>query len=279
MNASYKYTAIIVEDNKLQFDFYRKELNKFDIIKILNEKLISFKNDIIREIESNNPDIIIMDVELSDCNAFEIVKEVKADRNNPRYFILMTNYKKAYSDQFLNTLNFEEDSKVLKFIDKRGFYGDDIETFDEGNDVVVDLKTIIENARVRITDSLQRYLQLKANSKFKEFENFHVKFIDIIKLVYQNKIIVIYYLENGKTQQKAVINEKNQLENELMSNKFFIKINRSLIVNSYHKIYIKTESPSVGANYNVNKIKTLACDEYSIVTNTFREAFLGKLKK
>jgi DNA-binding NarL/FixJ family response regulator len=75
-----KTTCMIIDDEIEAIDCLERLLLKIDTIQILSS--ITQTKDIIPEIISKKPDILFLDVEISDKTGFEILDELKKERIN-----------------------------------------------------------------------------------------------------------------------------------------------------------------------------------------------------
>ncbi len=71
-----KKTILIVEDNELNLKLFSDILDAhgFDVIGVRGGE------NIIQEVKSGNPDLIIMDIQLPNISGIDLIKEIKQDK-------------------------------------------------------------------------------------------------------------------------------------------------------------------------------------------------------
>lgn len=201
--------ALIIEDELPSARRIERFLNNFEI-EVLTT-LTSVKKS-IKWLESNShPDIIFMDIHLSDGLCFEIFDAINVDSK-----IVFTT---AYSNYSIKAFDYDSISYLLKPINEE------------------QLKKAIEKAKDHCQQAkdLEQFKELITNYKVQKYKNsFAVKVGTKIKMISTEKIDCFYSFENAtyiKTEgSNYIINHSlTTLEIQLDPEQFF-RVNRTYMV-------------------------------------------------
>ena len=184
----------------------------------------------IKLIENSKPDILFLDIELTDGTGFDILEEVKADINFEIIFATAFNY---YA---IKAIKFSALDYLLKPVD------------------VKELVAAIENAKFKISNKINRSQnihllkkQLSKQSTDKitlptESGYIFVSIDDIIRCQAESNYTTFYF-KNGKSV--LISHTLKDYEELLQDNKFFRVHNSHLINMSYVVKYLKGKTPRV----------------------------------
>ena len=84
------FRALVVDDEQLARDRILNLLEQDDEITVIGE--CASGTDAIQQINTNKPDIVFLDIEIPDANAFQVIKEI--DGAIKPYIIFVTAYIK-----------------------------------------------------------------------------------------------------------------------------------------------------------------------------------------
>jgi two-component system LytT family response regulator len=181
-------------------------------------------------IENNKPDILFLDIELTDGTGFDILEAVKADTNFEIIFATAFNY---YA---IKAIKFSALDYLLKPVD------------------VNELVAAIENAKYKILNNINRSQNIKLlrNLLLKQSTDkislptdsgyIFVSIDDIIRCQAESNYTTFYF-KNGKSV--LISHTLKEYEELLRENKFFRVHNSHLINMSYVVKYLKGKTPRV----------------------------------
>jgi len=201
--------VIIVEDELPSVRRLERFLKNFEI-EIL-ENLSSVKTTISWFKKNKQPDIIFLDVQLSDGLCFEIFKDIKITSK-----IIFTT---AYSNYSIKAFDYNSVSYLLKPINKYKL-----------SEAIDKAKSIHQKE-----EDLEKFKQLVSNYNVEIYkESFTVKVGKKIKIIKVDEVHCFYSFENAtflKTfESNYIINHSlTSLENDLNPNYFF-RVNRTFIL-------------------------------------------------
>jgi two-component system, LytTR family, response regulator LytT len=227
---------IIIEDEEPAFNRLKKMIGEIDSQLVFLENLGSVKSSVEWFQNNPQPDLIFMDIQLSDGNSFEIFKQVKV--TCPIIFIT------AFDQFALEAFKVNSVDYILKPIKKEELSAS-IEKFNS--------RKIVQN--VDFTQLLQMMQQPKTQYK----ERFAVKFGEHLRTIETNDI-AYFYTENRVNffvtfDTKRYVNDFNLDELEaLLPPKQFFRINRQFIISiksiaemltySKSRVLVKLNPPS-----------------------------------
>ena len=213
--------AIIIDDEFLARKRVSNLLNEVNEIEVIDE--CSSGKEAIAKINSIKPDLIFLDIKITDMTGFDILKEI--DQNSMPLVIFIT----AFDEFALKAFDFFAFDYLLKpFKDERFFQSTNrvIELFQANKPKGIDKKIsnllkYIENPDQDFLEVRQTKLAIKANGKISFINKEDIKYI----------LASGYYAEIFTDQKKYVLRESlNALINQLKSFKFQ-RIHRSTIIN------------------------------------------------
>jgi DNA-binding response OmpR family regulator len=75
--------VLVVEDNEIECDLYRENLNKsgFEVI------VLSDPTQALDYVKENNPDLVILDIEMPEINGFDLARMIKKQFDTPIMFV------------------------------------------------------------------------------------------------------------------------------------------------------------------------------------------------
>ncbi len=227
---------IIIEDEEPAFNRLKKMIGEIDSQLVFLENLGSVKATVEWLQNNPQPDLIFMDIQLSDGKSFEIFKQVKV--TSPIIFIT------AFDQFALEAFKVNSVDYILKPIKKEELAAS-IEKF---------------NARkIPINFDFNQLLQMMQQPKTQYKERFAVKFGEHLRTIETNDI-AYFYTENRVNffvtfDTKRYVNDFNLDELEaLLPPKSFFRINRQFIISiksiaemltySKSRVLVKLNPPS-----------------------------------
>ena len=201
--------AIIIEDELPSARRLERLLEGFNI-EIL-ETINSIKSTVNWFQKNTQPDLIFLDVQLSDGLCFEIFKQIKIDAK-----IIFTT---AYSNYSIKAFDYNSISYLLKPIN-----------FDKLSEAIEKAKNVHQKE-----SDFERFKELGSNYKTEIYkESFTVKVGKKIKIIKTDEVACFYSFENAtflKTnyQSYSIKNSLSNLENDLNPEHFF-RVNRTFIL-------------------------------------------------
>jgi two-component system LytT family response regulator len=252
--------TIIIDDEFLARKRISNLLNDIKEIELIEE--CSSGKEAINMIAAKKPDLIFLDIKLTDMTGFDILNEIDAA---DRPLVIFTT---AYDEFAIKAFDiFAFDYLLKPFKDDRFFQSTTkaIESFfsnkSQGLDKKVnDLLKYIENPQDGFLEAKQTKLPIKANGK--------ISFIDKVDIKYI--IASGYYAEIYTEQKKHILRESlNRLMNQLKSSNF-IRIHRSTIVN------ISGIKEVISSNYGEFDVKMLD-EKLFRISKTHKKEFQNKM--
>lgn len=274
----YKYTCLLLEDNPIHFKLYSKLISEIPYLSLKNDELCCEKNDIYDKIETHKPDLLIFDIELTDCNAFEIIDNLPKMPYNNYHIVLLTEFYSENKDKYINFVNKHILEKTIVFLSKEKFSERDI------------LTQTFENLKQKINSDTHRVFQFISKKK-ENIISLNFPFIDIIALEYIPNGISRIYIFNKQHQieRYTIEHSVSILQSKLLTNKFFIQISKEFVINTIHIKQIKSltvkKADGSDESRNTYHIKmpfheNLELKEnYIKVTNYFSKSFLNLISK
>ncbi|MGK0414295.1 MAG: two-component system response regulator LytT [Polaribacter sp.] len=201
--------ALIIEDELPSARRLERLLQDFEI-EIL-EKLTSIKSSVVWFQNNHQPDIIFLDIQLSDGLCFEIFKHVKITSK-----IIFTT---AFSNYSIKAFDYNSISYLLKPIQKESL-----------ENAILKAQKVLQKE----TD-LEQFKELLTNYKLAIYkESFTVKIGKKIKILNAKEICCFYSFENATYLKTDVSNyvihqSLTNLETDLNPNEFF-RVNRTFII-------------------------------------------------
>lgn len=213
--------TLIVDDESLSRKRVSNLLNDIKEIELIGE--CSSGKDAIHIITTKTPDLVFLDIQLTDMTGFDILKQI--DPSVRPLVIFIT----AFDEFALKAFDFFAFDYLLKpFKDERflqstnkvieSFYSKESHGLDRK---INDLLKYIENPKEDFLEIRTSKLAIKANGKISFIEKDKIKYI----------LASGYYAEIYSDQKKYLLRESlNSLLDQLTSSKF-IRIHRSTIIN------------------------------------------------
>ncbi|WP_341216722.1 response regulator [uncultured Wocania sp.] len=214
--------AIIIDDEFLARKRVSNLLNDIKEIELIEE--CSSGKEAIKAINEKKPDLIFLDIQITDMTGFDILKEL--DESIMPLVIFIT----AFDEFALKAFDFFAFDYLLKpFKDERFFQSTNkvIELFSSNksnslNKKINNLLKYIENPNANFSEIKHTKLAIKANGKVSFIEKNNIKYIQASG----------YYAEIFTEQKKYLLRESlNSLLEQLKSFNF-IRIHRSTIINT-----------------------------------------------
>lgn len=214
--------AIIIDDEFLARKRVSNLLNDIKEIELIEE--CSSGKEAIKAINQKKPDLIFLDIQITDMTGFDILKEL--DESIMPLVIFIT----AFDEFALKAFDFFAFDYLLKpFKDERFFQSTNkvIELFSSNksnslNKKINNLLKYIENPNANFSEIKHTKLAIKANGKVSFIEKNNIKYIQASG----------YYAEIFTEQKKYLLRESlNSLLEQLKSFNF-IRIHRSTIINT-----------------------------------------------
>ncbi len=230
-NANYKFTLLLAEDDELQYKKYLKLFNQFDDIKIVNKEQICTADTILSSINNYLPDFLLLDIELEDCTAFDIIDKLpKSD--NTWFILLVTSHDDKHIAEYAKVNNMNISNKNISFTTKDNF------------DEISELRQILNSMKQRVCYDLNRPVQLSARFKDKiELINYRYSDIAFIRFREAN-ITELYFFNNlHKLECNRIYDHYDTIALQILKNKFFIEISSTIIINTFHIIKVMYQEP------------------------------------
>ncbi|WP_242202812.1 LytR/AlgR family response regulator transcription factor [Aestuariivivens insulae] len=252
--------AIIIDDEFLARKRVFNLLNEVKEIDVVDE--CSSGKEAISKINTTKPDLVFLDIKLTDMTGFDILKEI--DQNNMPLVIFIT----AFDEFALKAFDFFAFDYLLKpFKDERFFQSTNrvIDLFysnkSQGlNNKITDLLKYIENPNQGFSEVKQTKLAIKANGKISFINKEDIKYI----------LASGYYAEIFTEQKKHVLRESlNSLLEQLKSFKFQ-RIHRSTIIN------ISLIKEVLYSNYGEIDVK-MQDEKLFRISKTYKKEFQKKM--
>ena len=205
--------AIIIEDEKPAARRLQRMLNKNGIE--INTMLHSVQSSIEWLLNNPKPDLIFLDIQLSDGLSFEIFEEVTIDSS-----IIFTT---AYDEYALKAFKLNSIDYLLKPIDE-----------DELKNALTQYDKQHKNTVLNLAQIQSLF---KINNPYKKYKKrFSIKVGQHLKIINTSDIICFYsedkttYIKTKENRDYIVEKSLDDLERELSPQTFF-KINRKIIIN------------------------------------------------
>ncbi|WP_242118104.1 LytR/AlgR family response regulator transcription factor [Aestuariivivens sediminicola] len=252
--------AIIVDDEFLARKRVSNLLNDIKEIEVIDE--YSSGKEAINKINTVKPDLLFLDIKITDMTGFEILKEI--DQNTMPLVIFIT----AYDEFALKAFDFFAFDYLLKpFKDERFLQSTKrvIELFQTNKSKGIDRKIsnllkYIENPDQEFLEVRQTKLAIKANGKISFINKDDIKYI----------LASGYYAEIFTEQKKYVLRESlNSLFHQLKSFQFE-RIHRSTIINT------SLIKEVLYSNYGEIDVK-MQDDKLFRISKTYKKEFQKKM--
>lgn len=230
-NANYKFTLLLAEDDELQYKKYIKVLNQFDDIQIVNTMQLSRKEDVLLSIGHYLPDFLLLDVELEDCTAFDIIENLpKSD--NTWFILLVTSHDDKHISEYARVNNKNISTKNISFTTKDNF------------NEITELRQILNSMKQRVCYDLNRPIQISARFKDK-IELVNYRYSDIAFIRFREADITELYFFNNlhKLECNRIYDHYDSISVQILKNKFFIEISSNFIINTFHIIKVLYQEP------------------------------------
>ena len=273
--------AIIVDDEFLARKRVSNLLNDIKEIEVIDE--CSSGKEAINKINTVKPDLLFLDIKITDMTGFEILKEI--DQNTMPLVIFITAYDEFALKAFdfsqiihkipeieqlncnLKTIFFAFDYLLKPFKDERFLQSTKrvIELFQTNKSKGIDRKIsnllkYIENPDQEFLEVRQTKLAIKANGKISFINKDDIKYI----------LASGYYAEIFTEQKKYVLRESlNSLFNQLKSFQFE-RIHRSTIINT------SLIKEVLYSNYGEIDVK-MQDDKLFRISKTYKKEFQKKM--
>ena len=235
--------ALIIDDEELARKRVLNLLEEVPAIEVIGE--CSNGQTAIQKINSQNPDLIFLDINMKDMNGFEVLKKVEIE---PKPVVIFVTAYDTYATRAFDVEAF--DFLLKPFKDQRFFKTIERVLKTTGNEANV----LFEK---RIKDLFKAYTQepkvVKAACKIPVKQGNKTVLIDQKNILYI--ISSSYYAEIYTQAGKYVLRESlNNMEEQLDSDCFF-RIHRSTIVNIDHvKEIVHSEYSEMDAKMSDDKL-------------------------
>jgi two-component system, LytTR family, response regulator len=177
---------------------------------------ISDAEEALNAIQTQSPDLVIMDIHMPKMNAFEILEQI----SKPTF---ITIFVTAYSEHALKAFKFSAFDYLLKPVEEEQFLlavRKAIQSI-ERSEIKTDIKTLMHNINT-IKDPLSMKLCIN------HVNGFSIISIDDIIYCEADSCYTIFKLTNGK----QIISSKTLAEYEsIMDHQLFLRIHRSFLIN------------------------------------------------
>jgi len=252
--------AIIIDDEFLARKRVSNLLNDVKDIQVIDE--CSSGKEAITKINSAKPDLIFLDIKITDMTGFDILKEI--DQNTMPLVIFIT----AFDEFALKAFDFFAFDYLLKpFKDERFFQSTNrvIELFKSNksqglNKKINNLLKYIENPNQEFLEVKKTKLAIKSNGKISFINKDDIKYI----------LASGYYAEIFTDQKKYVLRESlNSLLSQLNSFKFQ-RVHRSTIINT------SLIKEVLYSNYGEIDVKMLD-EKLFRISKTYKKEFQNKV--
>ncbi len=275
LNNAYKYTCILAEDNRIEFKKYHAIFSSNNKIVIINNDQIIDSSSISEKLINNQPDILILDIELEDCTAFDIIDKLPQKPERNYYIILLTGTEDKYLWNYIKTVNIHSPNKTILFLNKNEI---NKLTFDNTINTLV---RKIENDMLRIC----HLMTLKNN----ETQIINHRYSDIIALEYHSDGVsnLYYYDIHHNINKQILLYSLEKLKEHLLSNQFFIQVSLKYIVNIHKIVNIKSyidedengKKESRKTYHITMSFHEVEKDKPIKITSHFSKNFIAKLDK
>ena len=214
--------VVIVEDEKPAVDNIVACLKNIDEPVKVIQTLSSVTNSIKWFNENSSPDLIFMDIQLSDGLSFNIFKSCKI--NCPVIFIT------AYDKYLIEAFEYNSIDYLLKPIDKIKFENS-IKKYNQ-------LQSHFVNNQASLLEYLDQHQKKKTRIVVRKGVEFiTVRVEDIAYFFSEHKIVFLV----DKDRKKYMVEKKNLTEmEEELDNKMFFRANRKYIINANYISNFKT---------------------------------------
>lgn len=206
---------LIIEDEILAFESLAQQLLSIDEVLEIPPPCTSIKQS-VKWLENNQPDLILMDIHLSDGLSFDIFKLCRV--NCPVIFIT------AFDKYLLQAFEFNSIDYLLKPIHQEKLQATIKKYKSLQNHFINNLSTLMEyfNSQNR----KKTFVIVKKGLSFQT-----VRVADISYFFTEHKLVFLV----DKTNQKYIVDNSNlsELESEL-DNKLFYRANRKYIINAHY---------------------------------------------
>lgn len=203
-------TAVIIEDELPSARRLERLLGKNDITVI--KSLTSIRNAIEWFETNNHPNLVFLDVQLSDGLCFEIFDKTEISSN-----IVFTT---AYSDYSIKAFDFNSISYLLKPINEAKLS-----------------KALVKASKIyKKEENYQNLMKIHAEFNSHKFKTtFTIKFGNKIKIIEEKDILYFESNENYTyltyTISKGIVNFSLNKLQEILNPFHFFRVNRSMIIN------------------------------------------------
>jgi len=242
-NSSNILKAIIIDDEPMASDHLKATLLEcnnlnIDICDIANNTTIAS-----RQIETHKPDVLLLDIEMPDQNAFQFLENI-----SPFDFEII--FVTAFNEYAVKAFKLNAIDYILKPV-----------SIPEITEAFARLREKIaykQLARHRNDEYKALVAQLAGNATpqklfLREQNNITaVAFTDIYFIEAMGSYSRIHYTQNGETQQTLMSHSISEYE-EMLPQSTFIRIHKSYLINCTHiKNVCKNDNASVTINGNYN---------------------------
>ncbi len=216
-------TAVIIEDELPSARRLERLLGKNDITVI--KSLTSIRNAIEWFETNNHPNLVFLDVQLSDGLCFEIFDKTEISSN-----IVFTT---AYSDYSIKAFDFNSISYLLKPINEAKLS-----------------KALVKASKIyKKEENYQNLMKIHAEFNSHKFKTtFTIKFGNKIKIIEEKDILYFESNENytylTSTISKGIVNFSLNKLQEILNPFHFFRVNRSMIINRNSMKEVKKYSNS-----------------------------------
>ncbi|MEO5572326.1 MAG: LytTR family DNA-binding domain-containing protein [Bacteroidia bacterium] len=204
---------LIIEDEEPASERLERLLKEIDPSTHILDKIVSVKSAVNWLKKNVCPDLVMMDIQLSDGNSFEIFKEVKIDC--PIIFIT------AFDQYAIDAFKFNSIDYLLKPVNKEALSNAILKFQKQHAHPAADYSKLYELIKIN-SEKFQKRLLIRFKDIIKTIE-----LGDVAYFFVENKIT---YLVTHTKMQYTADNNLDELEKILDPQKFF-RINRQFIVN------------------------------------------------
>ncbi len=212
-----QYSFIVIEDVDLQRQYLVQLLeSRLDL-----ELLVQFENaeeafTYLSDDENPNPDIIFLDIEMPEANAFSLLDSIRHHRGSAR--VILTT---AFSEYAIKGYDYNVTAYLLKPIEESLLN----RAIDKAIEELMRLNTVIDAAPKAVERKLiNGHLMIKEKGRW-------------VKINYQD----ILYCEGANVNVRVITQDANYLTRERVKNlekelpdEHFLRIHDSFIVNLHH---------------------------------------------
>ncbi|GAA4268233.1 LytR/AlgR family response regulator transcription factor [Hyunsoonleella aestuarii] len=215
------FKSIIIDDELLARKRILNLIKNIDNIDVIGE--CANGEDAINKINSLNPDLIFLDIEMKDMNGFDVL--AKIDKHRRPLIIFVT----AYDEFALKAFDFFAFDYLLKPFENERF-------LQSVQKAIENLQNNIEHQYFEKVNELLKFIGQNSNQKSNVFmEKFPIRVGNKINFIEQSDIK--YILASGSYPEIQTLNKTitvrdslNNLIKQLNADKF-IRIHRSVIIN------------------------------------------------